>query len=206
MGAVVQHHDVVHIRSVGPQRPTGLHDERAEQSLAHLQRGVVMRVVHMGACVRDGELVRVALPRLDRRLGYVGHAILVVRNLHPVEVDDGGLGQPVDELHPHSIALPYPDLGTGHLAVIGPGLHPATGLHFPLDLLGGELVNLDPLLEPRLQELVALPLRLGGKGLHALLVHGIHGRCPLLRGEWCRRGGWWRGRRWSCLRITAGRR
>src|SRR5690349_17776134 len=91
-----------------------------------------------------------------------------------MEVDRGRLREVVDELHPYPVTLAHPDLRAGHLTVIGPRTHLPARLDLPVDLFGGELVNLDALLEPRSQELVTLALGPGGERLHALFVHGVH--------------------------------
>ena len=110
----------------------------------------------MRARVRNGELVGVGLPGLDRRLGDERHPILVVRQLESVEVNRRRLRQFVRQINPDPIALTHSDLRPGYLIVVGPCPHSPAGLDLPLDLFAGEIVHLDALLESGLEQLVAL--------------------------------------------------
>ena len=97
-----------------------------------------------------------------------------------IAVDSGELVVSIDA---HAVAFADADLRAGDLVVVRPRLHRAARLGLPLDLLGGELVDLHALLHPRREQLVALAGGLGRERLDALLVHRVHRVRLLARGK-----------------------
>ena len=137
---------------------------------------VVVRVVHVRADVAVGnrELVREALTRLHWWLRNERDTVHVVRQLHAVEVDRGGLRQLVLEVHAYAIPLANADLRTRHLLVVRHRIHDLARRHLPLHLARREVVDLHAVLHARRHELVPLAGGLGGERLDALFVHRVH--------------------------------
>ena len=128
-----------------------LHDERAQKAEHHLDRRVVVRVVHVRPGIGHREFIGIGLARLDRRLGDVRDTILVVGHLDAVKMDDGRFGQFILEDDTHPVALADPDLRPGHLPVVRPGFGFFSRLHLPLDLRRCQVEDLHSAFQPRLR-------------------------------------------------------
>ncbi len=146
-------------------------DQGAVQPLAHLLRGVEVRVVDVHPRrVLHREVVDVVAARHDRVLGDVGDAVRLVRHGHPVQVQRRRLRHLVVHDDADPVALPHRDLRSGDLPVERHPVDELPGLGFPLHLGRGELEHLPPVLRRRFERLVAGALRLRREGLHARLV------------------------------------
>ena len=122
--------------------------------------GVVVRVVHVRARGRGGELVGERLAGRERQLGDERDAVHgEVRELDAVEVDPGRLGHVVRERDPDLVALGDPQDGPRpHLVVAERLDRRVDRVDLPLDLVDRELEHLGAVgVDPRgLQRLVPL--------------------------------------------------
>src|SRR5207253_8288824 len=113
--------------------------------------GIVMGVVHMRAGIRYGELVRIGLTGLDRRLGDEGNTVLVVWQFQAVKVDSGRFRQLVLERHANAISFPNANLWTGDLIVVRPGLDRLAGRSLPTNFPRRQLEDFHPIPNSRLK-------------------------------------------------------
>ncbi len=110
-----------HQVAIHGRRVALLDDQRAVKPAPDLLRAAEVRVVPVGARVRQLELVgEAAAVRRDRRLRHVRHAVHRVGEPDAVEVHRGVRGKRVLDLDAQALPLPEAQLGAGHGSVVGP--------------------------------------------------------------------------------------
>ncbi|KAF1853461.1 hypothetical protein Lal_00013818 [Lupinus albus] len=128
-----------------------LDDQNAGKAAAQQLHRVAVGMEEEGSGIGRGEFIDVALARLGRRLGQIGHAVFQVRQADAVPVDRGVLVQPVHQGGAQPLALAHADDRAGKAVGIGdqrrqPGRfrqdpqHPLPGDQLDLDQLasGGD--------------------------------------------------------------------
>lgn len=112
--------EIFHLLAVGPElevaqhpqhfavhfyRPGLFHNERPIQSARDLLKAFLMRVIPVGARIRNGKFIGELAPGGNRHLCHLRHAIHGVRHAQPMPMHRSLVGQSVPDNDPHPVSL-----------------------------------------------------------------------------------------------------